>query len=1759
MLAFILTSQISVYGQSTTNVALKGTFASSVTDGVDIFSGKLEQVFPLYNIQGRGEISEGLYLPLRNSEWQVTETSSSTNNDRTYYYYRAVQGNFADNYARAGYSTLGKVEVVTRYTGWFFMETPAVTTIKFTSSSGAITEFRDVLTNGQPYDGCKFTVYQTPNPPPSCSRGKVFKATDGSGALFVADADIYTMLFYDAFGNPVPYPAQDNLSGTIYLSNGTRLQIGGSFNNITKITDRNGNYITAEYITQPGYTLNFLKKLTDSLNREISINYGDTTQPSYFDEIVYKGFGGAERRIRINYAAVETAMLSGQTLGVSLFPGVHTRCYMLSSGAPCDPTPAGSGQGSNAVSLIVPTSIVLPNNTEYRFYYNKYLEVARVKYPTGSYDDYGYKGSKGAGDDGFLEPSLAGGGTIYRRVGSVKHFDDAGQLLSEKVFSDMPDVAGDPTPMVDYNVMVEIKNVGGATAAKSRHYFYYSPGDELIFPYVPMGFGKEHKTEVIDPGSGAILRKAEITLKQREPFPWCNGGIFTFYTCDNTTAPDAGPANDPRITEEVTTLETGQVSKKTFSYDIYNNVTDTYEYDYGSGQAGQSLLRRTHTDYVTDPNYTTYTATYLPRLPLDTWISSDADGNNKTSYIQYEYDNYVSDPHHAPLVPRSNVSGFDAGYNAGYTRRGNPTSVTKFAHAQDLTQPITSYSQFDVLGNLVKTIDPTSSVITFDYSDRFGGPNGEARGNWDTVSTPPQLSGLNTYAVATVVTNSLGAIYAQIDYSTGMVVDAEDLNGNVKTCFYSDPLDRKTQVVSANNRPDLRNQKTFVFDDIGRKVTVTSDLFAYGDNLAKGEGIYDSFGQTIETRNFEAGGYVSSRAEYDLFGRVVKASNPFRPYLNETPVWTTSEYDTLGRTVRTQAADDSEATTVYEGNVTTVTDQAGKQRRSIVNAIGQLVRVDEPNSQNDLGPINNPAQAISYAYNTNGDMVKVTQGQQSRYFLFDSLGRLLRVRQPEQETNPSLDLSDPVTGNTHWSAASTYDGNGNTLTNTDAKGTVVTNTYDAQDRPLTRTYSDTTPPVTYTYDDPNIAFSKGQLTKVSSSVSTTEYTSFDAAGKVLTHRQTTGGQVYTTSYAYNLSGDLTEETYPSGRVVRNTYNNDDRLSAVSSKSASQSAFQVYADSFAYTAWGAISDVRLGNGRWESKQFNSRLQVTRISLGNSQNAGDLLSVSYDYGEFDAGGNLQADKNSGNIARQTINFTGLAQPFVQTYKYDSLNRLSEATEMSGATQTWKQSFDYDRYGNRTSFNQQKLGEMPVTQTPAVDAASNRFSTGQGFLYDPDGNLTQDSTGRRFNFNGDNRQVEVRDANNNIVGSYYYDGNGRRVKKVTLSETTVYVYDIGGKLLAEYSTLQGGSATSYLTTDNLGSPRVVTDAAGAVVSRRDFMPFGEDLAAGTANRTTGDKFNYGLDNVRKRFTGYEKDSETGLDFAEARYYDDRYGRFTAVDPMIASGMSADPQTFNRYAYVTNNPLTATDPTGMFSDRDWYTVDPEVMFQSYDDGFNVSRPLRDTYVIRRTTITTTTVHAQDVAGRQVVMEATVTITETAVDYIDEHGTLMNSEPIKTMAVARNINDRPKQFSDLQIRTLENVAIAIVEVSREKNFDPIWALAIAAYETHLGTNPSKEKASWKRSDINPMQLSGGKAKPSKDMSDADALRFNIRGAIDLFNSNPGSLNEKLRAYGDPSNKTYDTDVVARINSIRTSQRSYTKEELIILFPQMYEPRRPRP
>ena len=163
-----------------------------------------------------------------------------------------------------------------------------------------------------------------------------------------------------------------------------------------------------------------------------------------------------------------------------------------------------------------------------------------------------------------------------------------------------------------------------------------------------------------------------------------------------------------------------------------------------------------------------------------------------------------------------------------------------------------------------------------------------------------------------------------------------------------------------------------------------------------------------------------------------------------------------------------------------------------------------------------------------------------------------------------------------------------------------------------------------------------------------------------------------------------------------------------------------------------------------------------------------------------------------------------------------------------------------------------------------------------------------------------------------TYTYDGDGRRVKKATANgETVVFVYNAVGQMVAEYGNVQTAGGTSYLTSDNLGSTRVVTGQDQSVKSRHDYLPFGEELTAGVGGRTTAQGYG-GNDGNRFKFAQLERDDETGLDYAQARYYASTQGRFTSIDPLMASGRAFNPQSWNRYAYVLNNPLNLTDPTG-------------------------------------------------------------------------------------------------------------------------------------------------------------------------------------------------------------------------------------------------------
>ena len=133
-------------------------------------------------------------------------------------------------------------------------------------------------------------------------------------------------------------------------------------------------------------------------------------------------------------------------------------------------------------------------------------------------------------------------------------------------------------------------------------------------------------------------------------------------------------------------------------------------------------------------------------------------------------------------------------------------------------------------------------------------------------------------------------------------------------------------------------------------------------------------------------------------------------------------------------------------------------------------------------------------------------------------------------------------------------------------------------------------------------------------------------------------------------------------------------------------------------------------------------------------------------------------------------------------------------------------------------------------------------------------------------------------------------------------VFVYDGMGALAMELAANSTGAGISYLTADQLGSTRVVTGQDGAARECFDYLPFGQEL-----NWPCGQS-----GGTRVRFTGKERDSETGLDYFLARYYSGAQGRFTSADAPLVDQWEQDPQSWNLYSYVRNNPLRFSDPDG-------------------------------------------------------------------------------------------------------------------------------------------------------------------------------------------------------------------------------------------------------
>lgn len=269
---------------------------------------------------------------------------------------------------------------------------------------------------------------------------------------------------------------------------------------------------------------------------------------------------------------------------------------------------------------------------------------------------------------------------------------------------------------------------------------------------------------------------------------------------------------------------------------------------------------------------------------------------------------------------------------------------------------------------------------------------------------------------------------------------------------------------------------------------------------------------------------------------------------------------------------------------------------------------------------------------------------------------------------------------------------------------------------------------------------------------------------------------------------------------------------------------------------------------------------------------------------------------------------------------MNRL---TASEGAN--WNQTYVYDNVGNRAVLNSSSIlvsdntPQTGSTTSVPFDAGNHWSSTVAD--YDGAGNL------KKFNKLSAIVQTLSYDAEERMTAwtatislgttnvTFTYDGDGRRVTKTTSAGTTVYVYDPAGNLAAEYggpSPTVGG--TLYMTQDHLGSTRLVTTPVAGQpqpVGCHDYLPFGEEIPA-SWGRTTVPCYAQTAETPIK-FTGQERDAETGLDNFLARHMAGAQGRFLSPDPI--GNFVADPgnpQSWNLYSYVMNNPLAFVDPSG-------------------------------------------------------------------------------------------------------------------------------------------------------------------------------------------------------------------------------------------------------
>jgi RHS repeat-associated protein len=923
--------------------------------------------------------------------------------------------------------------------------------------------------------------------------------------------------------------------------------------------------------------------------------------------------------------------------------------------------------------------------------------------------------------------------------------------------------------------------------------------------------------------------------------------------------------NDPGGAPEVTTAksydDTGTPRRVDYGYDQYGNVTSKLEYGL---QVNGPWLRKTTLTYQGAP----YTASFMLNRVIGLNVYDP--NNTQIAGTSYSYDGYASIVGYSQ---QSSAPGHLSNYDSTYTLRGNATTVTRLTNVAQGTSTSRS-ATYDVFGNQVTINLDCCNQKSLTYAQ-------------DTYWSQPDQT-TDGGSGGPTVTNS--SVY---NFNTSGVISRTDQNG-LTTNYVNNGWVQPTQI----NPPSGANFG-LGYGDWG---DATSSSVSYNDggvNKTVSVSVTkDGWGNAIQEID-AAGNKVN--LGYDNMGYIQSRTNPFSGNGSPGPT-ATYQFDPLGRLTKATFPDNSVLQTTYSGSNTTSTDQVGRQMTQQLDGLGRLMTVLEQ----DPSVGGTPSIATNYTYDCLDDLTQLNQGGQIRSWKYDAAGRKLFERIPEQAAT----INDGT--GTMWSCAYTYTAFNKIATKTDARGVITTYGYDTMNR-LTSVSYDTshapgvasTPGLTYTYDTSTTSTTKGLLLSVTGGVFQESY-SYDSINRKSAVTNVIDSKSYTKRYQYNAANQVTQLTYPSQRVLPTTYDSFGRISSVGA----------YLSGTSYSAAGRLTAFTLGNGVSESFTFDSqRLQLTTQSA--TKGATTLLSLNYGYsasaGQMGIG---TTAGNSGQLASVSGTINGSTES--ATFAYDLLGRTATSSETSAGTSAQRR-FSYDRWGNRNAVWDSTSGGnqiQGVTIAQSGGSATNRIQsisgTGAGlYSYDSAGNVISDPS-HSYTYDAENRVTSV-DAG--TTAQYAYDFGNRRVRKVAPGSTTHYVWEgdrvlaendgATGVLLADYilalgsfvAKVQASGTASYLLRDRI-SERLTLDASGNVLGSQGHVAYGEDFAESGQQE-------------KHHFTTYDRDTETGLDYAVNRFYQTASGRFQSVDPYPAD--KSNPKSWNRYTYVLNDPVNSTDPDGL------------------------------------------------------------------------------------------------------------------------------------------------------------------------------------------------------------------------------------------------------